>query len=117
MRTDISRLNDILKAIEKIEKYKRRGEAEFRSEELIQVWCIHHLQLIGEAARALSDDTRESLDTVPWREIIGMRHILVHHYFGVDLDVVWDAIAKELGPLKAEIETAIEHLDQENSQN
>lgn len=117
MRSDASRLNDILNAIENIEKYKRRGEAEFRSEELIQVWCIHHLQLIGEAARALPDDTRESLDTVPWRKIIGMRHILVHHYFGIDLDVVWDAIANELGPLKTEIETAIEQLNQQNSQD
>ena len=54
MRDDRERLRDILEAIEQIEKYTVRGEAEYRHNELIQIWIVHHLQIIGEATSSLS---------------------------------------------------------------
>jgi len=61
----------------------------------------HHLQILGEAAAALSEETRQRMPDIPWRQIIGMRHILVHQYFAVDLDVVWQAAPNDAPELRA----------------
>lgn len=83
MRNDRLRLLDILEAIERIEKYAAQGREAFAQDELIQTWIVHHLQIIGEACRALPTDFRKRYPEIPWAQIIGMRHILVHHYFGI----------------------------------
>ena len=57
---------------------------------------VRHLQIIGEAASRLTQDARDQHPAVPWREIIGMRHILVHGYFEVDLDLAWSVVDREL---------------------
>ena len=93
-----------LEAIEKIEKYTVRAEEVFRREELIQNWMVRHLQIIGEAARNLSPQLLTRYPDVPWSDIIGMRHVLVHDYFGVDLDIVWRAVSIELPVFKQRIE-------------
>jgi uncharacterized protein with HEPN domain len=107
MRDDRERLHDIHEAIERIEKYASRGREGFEQEELVQVWIIHHLQIIGEACSALAPDFRDGRPQIPWSEIIGMRNILVHRYFGIDLDIVWSAVEKDLPNLKREIETVL----------
>lgn len=84
MRDDRQRILDILEAIEKIEKYTGGGQAAFERDELVQIWVIYHLQIIGEAASKISDDVRGEYSGVPWRKMIGMRNLLVHGYFGVD---------------------------------
>jgi len=96
MRDDRQRLQDILEAIELIEKYASKGRAAFEQDELIQIWFLRHLQIIGEASRALSDNIRESYPEIPWAKIIGMRHILVHNYFEIDLPIVWNTVELEL---------------------
>jgi uncharacterized protein with HEPN domain len=101
---DRERLFDILEAIERIERYVDRGREIFDSEELIQTWMLHHLQIIGEASRQLSEDFKVKNPDVPWTNIIGMRHILVHDYFLVDLDVVWTAATIHLPLLKVQVE-------------
>jgi uncharacterized protein with HEPN domain len=80
VRRDGQRLRDILESIERIERFATRGRAAFDSEELVQVWVVHYLQIIGEAARALSEPIRAKYHQVPWSVIVGMRHILVHDY-------------------------------------
>ncbi|MCZ7358024.1 MAG: DUF86 domain-containing protein [Candidatus Methanoperedens sp.] len=100
MREVRERLLDILEAIERIEKYANRGRDAFEHDELIQTWIVHHLQIIGEAARALPDNFRDKYPDIPWSKIIGMRNILVHNYFGIDVDVVWAVIVNELPDLK-----------------
>lgn len=104
MREDRRRLLDMLEAIERIERYAVRGRAAFESDELVQNWIVHHLQILGEAARALSSEARMRHPEVPWSEIIGMRTILVHRYFDVDTDIVWTAVEGELPALKAWLE-------------
>lgn len=107
MRDYNERLLDIMEAIENIEKYASRGHEAFEHDELIQTWIVHHLQIIGEAASALPDRFRDKYPEVPWSKIIGMRNILVHNYFGVDVDVVWAVVVKDIPDLKQKIENAI----------
>lgn len=103
MRVDQERLADVLEAIERIEKYARRGREEFEQDELIQNWIVHHLQIIGEALRAMSTEFRDRHPEIPWSGVIGMRNILVHQYFGIDTQLVWAAVESELPDLKVRI--------------
>ncbi len=75
MRSDKERLIDILEAIEKIERYVSRGKNAFDSEELLQVWIIHHLQTVGEAASKLHSEFQEGCPEIPWAQIVAMRNI------------------------------------------
>lgn len=108
MRDDRERLLDILEAIRQIEKYSARGEEAFRSDELIQNWMTGHIQVIGEAARALSEEFRAGTPRIPWSDIIGMRHLLVHHYFKIDLNRVWQVVSNDVPRLKEMILSLLE---------
>lgn len=105
MREDRERLLDILEAVESIQKKTATGPEAFHQDEMLQVWVIHHIQIIGEAAARLSNNLRTNYDKTPWRSIIEMRNVLVHHYFGVDLNEIWDTVINDLPPLKTDIET------------
>ena len=107
MRNDRERLLDIVEAIERIEKYAARGRDAFEREELIQNWIVHHLQIIGEASRGLSDDFTRQRSEVPWPKIVGMRNILVHRYFGIDPQAVWSVVEADLPALRASIESIL----------
>lgn len=107
MRDDRERLLDIQEAITRIEKYAAQGRAAFEQEELIQTWVVHHWQIIGEAARALSIALTQQHPEIPWSKIIGMRNILVHHYFGIDVAIVWSAVENDLPILKQQITSII----------
>ncbi|CAN5894601.1 DUF86 domain-containing protein [soil metagenome] len=111
MNADRQRLTDILDAVEKIERIAGRGRNAFDDDELVQVWMIHHVQVTGEAARALSAETRAKHPNVPWKLIVGMRHILVHHYFGIDLNEVWNVVERDLPDLKARINAVVSEMD------
>jgi len=104
MRDNTERIADMLEAIERVERYAQQGEAAFRADELIQVYILHYLQVLGEAAFKLDQAYRSAHSQVPWQSIVGMRHVLVHDYFDVDLDLVWTVVANELPSLKAELE-------------
>jgi len=110
MREDRERLLDIQEAIERIEKYAARGQEAFEQDELIQTWIVHHLQIIGEASRAIASALRDQYPAVPWTKIIGMRNILVHDYFGIDTDVVWSVVENDIEPLKKDIVTILQDL-------
>jgi uncharacterized protein with HEPN domain len=66
-----------------------------------------YLQIIGEAANGLPEQFRASHPEIPWDQIIGMRHVLVHGYCEVDLNIVWVVIEKDLPPLKRAIEAIL----------
>jgi uncharacterized protein with HEPN domain len=110
MRSDRERFVDILEAIEKIERYIPRGRQVFELDELLQVWVVRHLQIIGEAASRVSTETQNRFSEIPWGKMIGMRHVLVHGYFEIDLDIVWSVLENDLGPLKEQIQTAMQNL-------
>jgi uncharacterized protein with HEPN domain len=111
MRDDRERLRDILEAIARIEKYAARGRHAFEEDELVQTWIVHHMQIIGEAARKLSSDLRGRYPEVPWAEIIAMRNILVHDYFEADADEVWLAVERDLPEPERRIEPVLQEPD------
>ena len=107
MRRDGQRLRDILEAIERIERVANQGRAAFDADEMVQVWILHYIQILGEASRSLSEPLRTSHPEVAWTLIIGMRHILVHDYFGVDLDEVWAVVERDLPLLRKKVEAIL----------
>ena len=104
MREDKLFLKDMLEAIENIRKYAGQGIEIFQNNELIQTWMIHHLQIIGEAARKISEPLKKQYPEIPWNQIIAMRHILVHDYFGVDINEIWFTIEKDIPVLNDKIQ-------------
>jgi uncharacterized protein with HEPN domain len=111
MRDPRERLMDILDAIAKIERYATRGQEAFEQDELIQTWILYHIQLIGEAAAQLGRAFHESHPEIPWAQIVAMRNVLVHEYFGVDLHEVWKTVERDLPILKQQIEALVERLE------
>jgi len=107
MRDDKGRIADILEAIERIEQVCSRGKMAFLDDEMIQVWIVYHLQIAGEAARGISPACKEKYRDIPWTEIIGMRNILVHRYFGIDKEAVWRVVERDLPVLKKQLEQII----------
>jgi uncharacterized protein with HEPN domain len=110
MRSERERLLDILEAIERIEKYADEGKEVFEEDELIQTWIVHHITIIGEACRTLSEEFQARYANIPWADIVGMRNILVHHYFGIDKDAVWSVVEKDLPELKLNIQAILKNL-------
>jgi len=108
LRRDLERLQDVLEAIDRIQQQLTRGRHAFDSDPLVQVWVIHHLEIIGEACRALAEGTRARHPEVPWAAIIGMRNILVHDYFGLNLDAVWSAADRDIPRLREQIQAIIQ---------
>ena len=111
MRDPKERLRDILQAIEAIDRYRACERGEFDQNEMLQVWFLRHLQIIGEAARHVPDEVREMAPDIPWNKIIGMRNILVHGYFTIDLDIVWDAVQQDVPLLKPAVVALLKQLE------
>lgn len=86
-------LRGMLEAIGKIERYtENMNFGDFSNNELIQEGVIRNLEIIGEAVKNLPDDIKKDYPEVEWRKIAGLRDILIHAYFGVDLEVIWDIV-------------------------
>lgn len=104
MKDDRVYLLHIMDAIRKIESYSEAGRDEFFSVSHWQDAIIRQLEIIGEAAKHLSDDLRAQHNNVPWRRICGLRDVLIHDYMGVDLNAVWEVSGSSIPTLKAEVE-------------
>lgn len=108
MRRDGDRLKDILACIHKIEKHTAGGAKTFAGDELVQTFVIHHLQIIDEAASKISPEFKALHTAIPWSQITGMRHVLVHDYFLVDLDMVWGVVERDLPELRDKVEALLD---------
>ena len=84
---------------------------------MIQSAVIRELEIIGEATKNLSDDIKKSLKDIPWKKVAGMRDILSHMYFTVDLKEVWNASKKDIQILKKSIEKIINHIELEEKED
>ncbi|MFO7651363.1 MAG: DUF86 domain-containing protein [bacterium] len=111
MRRDRERLADMVEAIERIEKYAAKGRAVFERDELVQVWVVHHIQVIGEAAAKVSSELQSRHPDVAWPQIVAMRNILVHEYFGIDVEEVWTTVEHDLPRLKQRLVAVLRELD------
>ncbi len=73
--------------------------------------CIKQMEIIGEASNHISDDTKSKISSVAWFQIIGMRNVFVHEYFGIDSSLVWEIINSDLPDLKEKISDIFNLID------
>ena len=93
-------LDDILEAIHQIRTYLAdQGEEAFTKDRKTQDAIIRNLEIIGEAAGKLPDQIQKGEPEIDWRKIKGLRNILIHEYFGINLPIVWDVVQNKLNPL------------------
>jgi uncharacterized protein with HEPN domain len=88
-RSDDERIADIVEAAAEIAAVVDRGKAAWDEDRVSRLAVERLLEIIGESARAMSDDGRSSLPAVPWADVIGLRTLLAHHYHRVDPEQVW----------------------------
>lgn len=97
-------LEHILESINLIEKYiKDKEKSDFLKFTQLQDSVIRRIEIIGEAMKNIPSDFKGSHENIPWKEIIGMRDILIHQYFGVDLELTWEVVKIDLPKLKKSI--------------
>ena len=105
MKDDTVFLKHILDAINLIEEYlKDKSYEEFKDNRMLQDAVIREIEIIGEAAKNLSKEFRNKHSDIPWRQIAGMRDKLIHGYFGVDLDAIWDTATMDVPSLKERLQ-------------
>ncbi len=105
------RLRHILEAIEKIEKYLQGCDKQsFQTDEITQDAVVRQMEIIGEAATNLTRDLRSNNPQVSWRLATAMRNRLIHGYFDIDAEIVWNTTRNDLPILKMEIEKILENL-------
>jgi uncharacterized protein with HEPN domain len=97
-------ITHMLESISLIENYTADiGKERFLKSSQIQDAVIRRLEIIGEAARNMPDDFKEKHSDIPWREITGLRNILIHEYFGIDLELTWTTVKNSLPELKQKL--------------
>jgi uncharacterized protein with HEPN domain len=99
-----------IEAIDAVLSYTEGGREEFFAERKTQDAVIRNIEVIGQAVKGISDDTRMLEPTVPWRQIAGMRDKLIHEYFGVDLNLVWDVVERDLPAVRPRLDALSQRL-------
>ncbi|MEI6519032.1 MAG: HepT-like ribonuclease domain-containing protein [bacterium] len=94
-------------AHEAVDFAKDRSRVELNENRMLVLSLIKDIEIIGEAAHQVSDVTRDKLQNIPWDDMIGMRHRLVHAYFEINLDILWRTVQDDLPPLILELETIV----------
>ena len=114
LRRDKIRLMHILEAIERLEKYAGGLTREQLEADVLRYYgIVKNIEIIGEAARMLTDDFKNANQDVPWLSIANMRNFLVHEYFQVDSDTVWEVIHGDIVELKKHILRYLSDIDWE----
>lgn len=104
-RLDPQLLNDIVDSISRIESYISQMSYEsFKADLKTQDAVIRNLEIIGEASKMISDEVKNKIASVPWKKMAGIRDHLIHNYAGVNLDIVWSVVTKELGAVRESIQ-------------
>ena len=102
-------LKHIIDSIENIDNYtKGKSESQFLNSEETQDAVMRRLAVIGEAAKNLPSSLREKNKTVNWKAIIGLKNVIVHEYFGVDMKIIWNIVKKDMPDLKSAVTSILE---------
>ena len=104
-RKDTAIIQDIKEAIERIISYISRMEYDdFLHDYKTQDAVVRNIEILGEAAKLLTNKTKEKYPDIPWKDIAGTRDKLIHDYFGVNIDIVWDIAKNEIPTLSAQLQ-------------
>ncbi|MGD0697672.1 MAG: DUF86 domain-containing protein [Terriglobia bacterium] len=106
MKPDRVYLLHIRDAIRRILEYTREGKEAFMTRPIVQDAVVRNLEIVGEAVKNLSDSLKVGHPGVPWKRIAGMRDKMIHEYFGVNLELVWEVVQGDL----RKFETAVESM-------
>ena len=105
-------LEDVLESIRRINTYVAGiGQEQLAGDELRLDAVVRNLEVIGEAVKQLPEDLVQQQPDVEWRKIAGLRDILIHHYFGIDVEIIWDVVQNKLPNLERQIRTILDGLD------
>jgi uncharacterized protein with HEPN domain len=104
VRRDEERLRDVLEAIDAVNRHAAAGRAHFDADELVRVWCLKHIEIVGEALPRVTPEFKAAHPELPWRAAAAMRNQLIHGYFQVDWNQVWNVVERELPSLRSHIQ-------------
>lgn len=104
-------LTDVLEAVDRIAAYTREGREAFLADNKTQDAVVRNLEVIGEAVKNVSVQTREAHPEVPWPDIAAMRDRIIHGYFTVHLGIVWDVVENDLTPLGEKVAAILSGLE------
>ena len=105
-------LDDILESIRKIEKYTSGfSYKEFSENELVVDGITRNLEVIGEAVKSLSADSKKAHSAIEWKKIAGLRDILIHEYSGVNLTIIWDVVLNKIPELKKAVSEMVKGIE------
>lgn len=108
---DRVRLQHIYDAILEIESYLISKEfSDFIENSMMRFACIKQMEIIGEASNHISNETKSDFTYIEWSQIVGMRNIFVHEYFGVDSTLVWEIIKQDLPDLKVKVKKILDTI-------
>jgi uncharacterized protein with HEPN domain len=111
MKSDLPFIEHILDGIQAVETFsKNLSKNDLKVNRLRRSAIIREIEVIGEAVRNISDSTKEKYPEPEWKKIIGTRDKMIHHYFGVDFNIVWDIIKLHLPILKKQIQNIKKEL-------
>ena len=114
MRSELGdkiRLQHILDAIEEIQKYLTSADFQiFLQNSMMRFACIKQLEIIGEASNHLSPELKFKFPDVEWFQIVGMRNVFTHEYFGIDSSLVWQIIENDIPNLKGKIQHILQSI-------
>ncbi len=109
---DKVRLQHILDAIDEIESYLVKCNFEdFINNSMMRFACIKQMEIIGEASNQISDEIKAKFSEIEWSQIIGMRNVFVHEYFGIDANLVWEIIKNDVPVLRGKISKIISAIN------
>ena len=105
---DEVRLRHMLDAIRDAVRFAMEGQRDaLDTNRMLALSLVKCIEIVGEAAGRISDDVRRRHPQIPWRDIIGMRHHLIHAYYDVNLDIVWQTVTEDLPPLVTSLENIL----------
>jgi len=90
-------------SVQAVEKLRDKSREDFEADDNLRLALTHLIQMIGEAARRVDPESRQRYLQIPWSDVIGMRHKIVHDYLDVDFDVVWEVVTTDLPELIAQL--------------
>jgi uncharacterized protein with HEPN domain len=113
-RDEMLYLRHVLDAMDTVKEYLQGvNEEKFKNTRLIQDGVIRQIEIIGEAVRHVSKDIRKTYPEIPWQDVAGMRDKLIHGYFGVDIEKVWDTAQDDLPILRKQVEKILRDFGQD----